>query len=130
MHYFDTSALVKLVFVEAESGALRRYMGSLDPAEFVTSMLGRTELLRAAARRRAVLMRTARAVVERILEIDVTEPLLERAGTLEPTGLRTLDAIHLATAVEFGEDLTAIVSYDKRMLDAAEYHGLRTVSPA
>lgn len=130
MHYFDTSALVKLVIDEAESVAMRELVRSIASDERVTSALSRAELLRAAGRYDEAAQGKARVVLARLDEITVTQARLDRAGVLVPRVLRTPEAIHLATAMEFGEDLTAIVSYDKRMLDAAAYHGLPTVSPA
>ena len=61
---------------------------------------------------------------------DVDDEVLDRAGELAPTSLRTLDAIHLATASLLGPDLEAVVTYDRRMIEAARLYGLPVASPA
>jgi uncharacterized protein len=126
--YVDTSALVKLVVVEPESDALLAWMAD-EVREAVSSDLARTELLRAV--RRAAPERTvrARAVLDSIAILAVTTDIFEQAGRLEPTTLRTLDAIHLAAALVLGDELQGIVTYDDRLAEAAEANGVAAVSP-
>jgi predicted nucleic acid-binding protein len=130
LYYIDTSALVKLVLVEPETRALRRFISDTPAAEFVTSALTRAELLRAALRRDRTTLELAREVLDGIAAITITHALLNSAGSLGPPTLRTLDAIHLATASELGADLTAVVAYDVRLLAAAAKCRMPTLSPS
>jgi predicted nucleic acid-binding protein len=126
--YLDSSAAVKLVFEEPESDGLRRYLG--DRPELSSSSLLRAELVRTANRLdRSQVGRARRLLVEfAVREID--DEVLDRAGDIEPGTLRTLDAIHLATATLLGPDLEALITYDRRMIEAARLYGLPVVSPA
>jgi predicted nucleic acid-binding protein len=128
--YLDTSALVKLVVEEAETKALRRFINGLDARQLVTSALTRAELLRAACRRDQATVRKAHEVLAGVTAITITEALLDQAGSLAPVSLRTLDAIHLATALELGAELVAFVAYDARLLSAAAQAALRPLTPA
>jgi predicted nucleic acid-binding protein len=67
--------------------------------------------------------------VRRIELVRVNDRVLSAAGVLEPVELRTLDAIHLATAALFEESLGGLVSYDPRMLEAARSMGWAVVTP-
>lgn len=127
MLYLDSSALVKLVVTEPETSALRRYLRA-GPAR-VTSVLAVAEVLRAALRRDDGLVETARRLLARIDRIALGTQLIERAGTLMPRDMRTLDALHVASALEIGGELEAVVAYDRRLLDAATALGLPTASP-
>lgn len=129
MIYLDTSALVKLVVEQAETGALRRFVGQADPRTLITSALSRAELLRAAQRRDEPTVRKAREVLDGVAEITITEGLLDSAGSLQPSTLRTLDAIHLATAMELGAELTVLVAYDARLLAAARGASVPILTP-
>ena len=130
MIYLDTSALVKLIVKEPETGALRRFIAKADPEMFVTSALSRAELFRVAIRQTEVsVLSKAKEVLDGVSEMTITQSLLETAGTVGPPHLRTLDAIHLVTALEFGKELVAFVAYDTRLLAAAELAGLPTVAP-
>jgi predicted nucleic acid-binding protein len=71
----------------------------------------------------------ARAVLASLDLISLDDHLLEVAATLDPSILRTLDAIHLATALSLGDSLDKVITYDKRMAEAAQYLGLAVVSP-
>jgi uncharacterized protein len=62
--------------------------------------------------------------------IDVAEPIRARAAQLEPAAVRSLDALHLATAIELGDALDAVITYDTRMAAAARSHGLAVTAPA
>jgi uncharacterized protein len=126
--YVDTSALVKLVVAEPESDALLAWLGD-EVREAVSSDLARAELLRAV--RRAAPDRTvrARAVLDSITILGVTTDIFEQAGRLEPTSLRTLDAIHLAAALVLGDELQGIVTYDERLAEAAEANGVGAIDP-
>lgn len=126
--YLDSSALVKLAIAEPESHALRRYLRRRRP--LVSSALARTEVLRALLLEGEEGVARGRAVLGRIALVRVSDRVLTTAGTLPPRELRSLDAIHLATASQLGRDLGAIVTYDVRMLDAAAYLGMKTVSPS
>lgn len=127
MLYLDSSALVKLVVAEPESAALRRYLKRRPDRS--TSELSVAEVLRAALRRDDELVDAARQILARVDRITLGRQLIETAGTLIPRGMRTLDALHLASALELGDELEAVVAYDVRLLDAAAAHGLRTTSP-
>jgi predicted nucleic acid-binding protein len=127
--YLDTSALVKLVALEAESAALRRFVAKADPSSLVTSALSRAELLRAAHRHGGQAVPKAREVLDAVATITITEALLDSAGSLAPATLRTLDAIHLTTALELGADLVALIAYDVRLLAAARDAGIPTLTP-
>lgn len=71
-----------------------------------------------------------RAVLARVELIKVNERVLNAAGLLQPHDVRSLDAIHLATAHALGSDLGHVISYDERMVEAAKRLGLKTASPA
>lgn len=128
-HYLDTSALVKLVVSEAETAALRAWMGEAERTP-VSCDLARTELLRAVRRAAPDRVVHARAVLDSITLIEVTTSVFEEAGRLDPTVLRSLDAVHLAAALSLGDDLDGIVTYDERFAEAAQSNGVPVTSPS
>ena len=125
--YLDSSAIVKLAVREPESLALRRYLRRRQP--LVSSALARTEVLRALLPAGDEAMMRGRAVLQRIDLVRVNDRILNAAGLLRPLELRSLDAIHLVTAQELGDDLNALVTYDDRMVTAAKQLGYRIVQP-
>ncbi len=126
--YLDSSAFVKLVVEEAETAALRSFLANRD-ARRVSSALLRTESLRAVRHLGPEALATVREGLRRVDLIGMDDRILDAAGTLAPQVLRTLDAIHLATALAVGDDLEAIVTYDERMIEAARLLGLPTATP-
>jgi uncharacterized protein len=125
--YLDSSAIVKLVVAEPESRALRAHLRRRKP--LLSSALARTEVVRALLPAGAIAMARGREVLRRLDLIRINDRVLDMAGTLEPAQVRSLDAIHLATAQLLGEDLSQIITYDDRMADAARSLGLKTTSP-
>ena len=126
-HYLDTSALAKLVVAEPESAALRTWLREAD-RQPVSSDLARTELLRAVRRIAPKRVLQARAVLDAITLTEVTTSLFEEAGRLDPTSLRSLDAIHLAAALDLGDDLEGLVTYDDRLGEAARRSGITVLA--
>jgi predicted nucleic acid-binding protein len=128
--YLDSSAFVKLFLPEPDSPALTGYLASRP--QRVSAMLLRTEALRTAVR--AALspqrMLLVRALLDSISFIAADVTLSDDAGILRPPELRSLDAIHLATARTLGTNLGALVTYDQRLAGAAAWHGIPVVSPA
>ena len=126
--YLDASGLVKLVLDEEHSDATRLFVS--DARRNVTSRVGAVETVRACLRRAegydAERLGAVLADVE-IVELDRSTG--DRAAHLRPPGLRTFDAVHLATALELAGDLGAFVTYDERLADAARTLGLPVVSP-
>lgn len=125
--YLDSSAIVKLAIREPESLALRRYLRRRRP--LVSSALARTEVLRALLPAGGDAVVSGRRVLERLDLVRVNDHVLSAAAVLHPPELRSLDAIHLATAQRLGRDLTALVTYDDRMAVAAKQLGCRIVQP-
>ena len=125
--YLDSSAIVKLAVREPESLALRRYLRRRQP--LVSSALARTEVLRALLPAGNEAVARGRSVLQRLDLIRVNDRVLNAAGVLSPAELRSLDAIHLATAQQLGEELGALVTYDDRMATAAKRLGYRIVQP-
>ena len=126
--YLDSSAFIKLVVEEPDSAAARRYLAAGD-ARRVSSALLRTESLRAVRHLGPDAVATVREALRRVDLIGIDDRILDAAGTLAPEVLRTLDAIHLASAMAVGDDLAAIVTYDDRMVSAAQLMGLPTATP-
>ncbi len=127
-YYLDTSALVKLVVAEAETPALLSWLTADDRAP-VSCDLARTELLRAVRRAAPDLAVQARTVLDSITLLEVTTGMFEEAGRLDPTLLRSLDAVHLAAALALGDDLEGVVTYDARLAEAAGLNGLVVIAP-
>jgi predicted nucleic acid-binding protein len=127
-HYLDSSAFVKLIVEEPETAALRALLAGGEQRR-VSSALLWTESLRAVRHLGAEALATVREALRRIDLVGIDDRILDAAGTLEPRILRTLDAIHVATAMAVGEDLEAIVTYDERMLEAATLLGFPTATP-
>ena len=125
--YLDSSAIVKLVIDEPESTALRRYLRRRRP--LVSSALARTEVVRAVLLEGDTALARARDVLSSIELIRVNDRVLNAAGELHPIEVRSLDAIHLATAQQLGPDLGRLVAYDERVLEAAGTLRLRTHAP-
>jgi uncharacterized protein len=133
LFYADSSALVKLVREEPESAALRAFLAEAD---IVTCELVLTELPRAIRRAVAhdpglpldLLIERAGEMLDAVALLPLDRPLLLAAGALAGPALRTLDAIHVAAAVDVSP-LDAFVSYDERQAAAARLAGLRTIDP-
>ncbi len=128
-HYIDTSALVKLVVAERETAALQAWFAEADRAP-VSCDLARTELVRAVRRAAPDRVVQAREVLDSVTLIETTTAIFEDAGLLDPTILRTLDAVHIAAALVLGDDLEGMVTYDDRMAEAARANGIAVVAPA
>jgi len=128
-YYLDTSALVKLVVREAETEALRSWLAAA-PREPVACDLVRTELMRSVRRAAPNLVVRARLVLDSVTLTEVTTAVFEAAGRLDPEVLRTLDAIHVAAALDLGDDLQGLVTYDERLAVAAEANGISVVAPS
>ncbi len=126
--YVDTSALAKLVVAEPETSAFGTWVGE-SGRELVACDVVRTELMRAV--RRAVPDRVlqARGVLNAVILLQVTPAVFEVAGRLDPSGLRPLDAIHLAAALDLGDDLDGLITYDDRLAEAAVSNGVAVVAP-
>jgi uncharacterized protein len=126
--YIDTSAALKLVVREAESTAMHDWATSHSEL-LVSSDLTRTEVLGTTRRAAPDRMLAARAVLDSMTLLTIAPAIFERAGLLDPAPLRSLDAIHLACALELGDDLEGMVTYDDRLADAATAHGLTVIAP-
>jgi len=128
--YLDSSALVKLIQTETETAALRAFLAERRGLPKVTSALARVEVVRAVIRSDRAAVRHARRLLSRLHEVDIDRSLLDRAGELVTDApLRSLDAIHLASALTLGSTLDAMVTYDVRMADAASELGLPVERP-
>jgi predicted nucleic acid-binding protein len=123
--FLDASAIVKLVLHEPESQALIDFLDGQTSVE--ASELSMAEVGRAV--RRVDPGYDEAEVIEALVLHRVTPDVLRRAARLPPAGLRTLDAIHLATALSNGDGDACVVTYDERMAAAARGHGLRVVQP-
>jgi uncharacterized protein len=125
--YADSSALAKLVVREPESADLREYLD--DGPVIATSRIATVEVARAAAVAdpRAEAQRRVDHLLDYCLLVDVTAGVLQNARRLASLTLRSLDAIHLATALELGPD--EFVAYDRQLLRAAAEQGLRIAAP-
>lgn len=126
--YLDSSAFLKLVVEEAESVAVAAFLAERGSRRVASALL-RTESLRAVRHLGPEALAAVREGLRRVDLIAIDDRILDAAGILEPRVLRTLDAIHLATAIAVGDDLEAIVTYDERMVEAARLMGLPTATP-
>ena len=126
--YLDSSALLKLIFDEPESDALTDFLCGWPTR--VSSALARIEVSRIAARvQDSLVQREARRVLRAIHLIRVDDDIVLRAATIGPPALRSLVAIHLATAELLGPDLAGIVAYDRLLAHAAGEHGMTVWAP-
>jgi hypothetical protein len=131
--YLDTAALIKLIRVEAESAALVEWLNARQEEPLVASALVEVEVPRALRRSQPGVLGAAAGVLSRLHRIEMSAAVRATAGGyVEPT-LRSLDAIHLATAellVAAGKQLRAFVTYDKRLAAAAGEIALPVAAPS
>jgi predicted nucleic acid-binding protein len=127
--YLDSSAIVKLVLPEKESPAVTALLPEFDGV--VSSALAAVEVHRAVRRATSEdrVLRRAEQVLAGLHLLRLDDPVLDAAAALAPATLRTLDALHLVSALSLGEDLAAVVVYDDRLAGAARQAGLRVLAP-
>ena len=127
--YVDSSAILKLAFTEPESVQLREWLTQDQPV-LVGSDLVRTETIRAVRRTFPEQLDRALTTLGLLNLLRVTPTAFRRAAELGPESLRSLDALHLACALELGEELEGMITYDSRLTVACARHGVRVVAPA
>lgn len=128
MIYIDTSALLKLVHAELQSMPLRTWLAR-HPDDLLSSALIRVEARRALMRNDPAALPHLTGVLAVIAQIPISETILDRAAALPDAGLRSLDAIHLASA-ELTPGITTVLVYDKRLAEAARKMRMTVASPA
>lgn len=126
--YLDSSALVKLVVQEAESAALAGHLR--ERRSRASCALARVEVIRAVRSHGQPAINRARRLLERISLLRLDDVLLDHAAALDEATLRSLDAVHLAAARTLGDGLAEVITYDRRMADAAGRVGLPVLAPA
>lgn len=127
--YCDSSALVKLVVEEPESAELEAWLGSQTEPVLISSVLARTEVVRAVARTDPDAVHLAVDLLAAVSVVELDVSLADTAAQLDPAELRCLDALHVAAALRLGPALGYMISYDERMLDAARRHGVAVAHP-
>lgn len=130
MIYLDSAAVVKLAHAEQESVALRGWLDERAETRWISSVLTEIESFRALARYAPEATSRLPDVLDQIDLIELDQRIRMLARTVTPATVRSLDAIHLGTALHFRPSLTSFVSYDKRLLDAVQAAGLPIDSPA
>lgn len=132
MIYLDSAAVVKLVRVEAESAALIAWLNGQSSVPLVASTLVEVEVPRALRRSQPGALGGVAAVLARLYRVEISSAVRAIAGAYPDPMLRSLDAVHLATAdllIASGKTLTAFVTYDKRLAEAARQAGLPVATP-
>jgi uncharacterized protein len=127
--YLDSSALMKLVRQEDETSALIEWLGLRTEQPVVTSELGRVEVLRAARKVGDLVLAEARAVVGDLDLVPLDRAVQDVACDIGDPLLRSLDALHLASALLLGAELTTFIAYDRRLTNAARAAGLDVAAP-
>ena len=130
MIYLDSAALVKLVHAEAGSQALRDWLGDRSSLGWVSSVLVEVETVRALARRAPEAVGRLPLIFDLMVLVEISPEVRALAQRVMPPAVRTLDAIHLATALRMSDQLTSLVTYDRRLAGAATAAGLTVGSPA
>lgn len=125
--YVDSSAIVKLVVSEPESPALTQFFGSSE--SLVSSALATTELTRAVLGLGGAFLGQVDHVLDRFELVRINDDILRSAGLIQPASVRSLDAIHLATAALFEDTLAGLVTYDLRMQGVARSLGWNIQAP-
>lgn len=129
MIYVDTSALLKEVLAEPGSAELHDYLEQRPREGLVSSILLTVEMRRAVQRGHPRSLPRVDLLLARVSQVELSAAVVETASRFPDPGLRSLDAIHVATALLVRKELTAVVSYDKRMVAVAQSEGLPVVSP-
>jgi len=130
--YVDSSAIVKLIRRESETDALRHFLAGAahnHPVAAASSAIARVEVSRATLRHDLTVSAKASDVFATLRLLSVTDQILAQASHLTPMELRSLDAIHLATAISESNGIVAFLTYDNRQAEAARAAGLPVVSP-
>lgn len=128
--YVDTSAAAKLFIAERESPALRQWLSSQPQPRLISSALLHVELVRVLSLARPAAIPAAERFLAETVDIaEITPPVLADAVRMPPPRLRTLDAIHLATAFDLGPVIDVVLSYDKLLAASARNAGLETAHP-
>jgi len=127
--YLDTSAFVKLVRAEAQSDALREYLAERPAEPLVSSVLIAIETRRAVLREAATLLPRADLLLTRVGQVGLSHAIVESASRLPNPELRSLDAIHLSTTLLLRDEISAFVTYDKRLAATARNHRLPVALP-
>jgi predicted nucleic acid-binding protein len=130
MIYLDSAAVVKLVHAEAESQALRDWLDERADTGWISSALVEIESFRALARHAPDAVTRLHLVLDLIELSDLDPSVRILAQTIRPANVRSLDAIHLATALQLRAQLTSFITYDKRLADAARIAGLTVDMPS
>lgn len=129
MIYLDSSALMKLIREEEETAALLEWLSPRSAQPVITSELGRLEVLRAARRAGSAVLTEARAVIGDVDLVPLDRGVQDLACDIGEPPLRTLDALHLASAILLRDAVTAFVAYDHRLVSAAQAVGLPATTP-
>lgn len=129
MIYLDSSALLKLVRAEEHSAPLAAWLGNRPDVSLVSSAVARVEVLRACRRIDERLVEQGAAVLDMLDVVPIDADVLVAASELPGPGLRSLDAIHVASALALDPDLESFVAYDERLLGAAAAAGLVVIQP-
>jgi predicted nucleic acid-binding protein len=127
--YLDSSALLKLLFEEPESESLQDWLTARPGIPTVSSELAKVEVLRACRRIDAAALPDARTLLGQLDLVPLAGLVVRLASDLDDAGLRSLDALQLASALSLGADLATFVAYDHRLLEAAARAGLETHQP-
>ena len=129
MIYLDAAAVVKLVHAEPETPALRAWLDERADIGWTSSVLVEIESFRAIARYAPTAVARLPAVLDLIDLVGLTPRIRALAQAVEPATVRSLDAVHLATALHRRSALTSFVTYDKRLLDAGRAADLPVSAP-
>ncbi|MGH3974531.1 MAG: type II toxin-antitoxin system VapC family toxin [Pseudonocardiaceae bacterium] len=128
--YLDTSTVVKLFIAERETSDLQQWLADLSKPHLVSSALLAVELLRLLRLINPAIVTPAEQFLAADIDIvEITPPVLGDATTVPPLRLRTLDAIHLATALDLGASIDVLLTYDMLLIEAARAAGLTVAFP-